>query len=70
MVGKGLFEHYIDGTNMMRMCMLTSAAYVPPPRNDILVGTGSSRVAYKYEKQILFDAHPLIWDFLNIRESR
>ena len=70
MVGKALVEHYIDGTNMMRMCMLTSAVYVPPPRNDVLVGTGSRRLVYKYEKQRIFDAHPLIWDCLNIRGSR
>eukprot|EP00579_Thalassiosira_antarctica_P019866 CAMPEP_0201966718 /NCGR_PEP_ID=MMETSP0904-20121228/11608_1 /ASSEMBLY_ACC=CAM_ASM_000553 /TAXON_ID=420261 /ORGANISM="Thalassiosira antarctica, Strain CCMP982" /LENGTH=103 /DNA_ID=CAMNT_0048514011 /DNA_START=111 /DNA_END=423 /DNA_ORIENTATION=+ len=69
---KWLARHYIDGTNLVDhtsyesggsvVYKLTSAAYVPSPRNDGLVGgvTGRRRAAYEYEKRRMFDAHPLV----------
>eukprot|EP00585_Thalassiosira_rotula_P004608 CAMPEP_0196135906 /NCGR_PEP_ID=MMETSP0910-20130528/4386_1 /TAXON_ID=49265 /ORGANISM="Thalassiosira rotula, Strain GSO102" /LENGTH=843 /DNA_ID=CAMNT_0041396103 /DNA_START=11 /DNA_END=2542 /DNA_ORIENTATION=+ len=69
LVGKALVEHYRDGTNGLIdhasyerggsvVHDLTSASFVPPPRNDDFVGAGArndKRAVYEYEKQKMFD---------------
>eukprot|EP00580_Thalassiosira_gravida_P021146 CAMPEP_0201675524 /NCGR_PEP_ID=MMETSP0494-20130426/39775_1 /ASSEMBLY_ACC=CAM_ASM_000839 /TAXON_ID=420259 /ORGANISM="Thalassiosira gravida, Strain GMp14c1" /LENGTH=810 /DNA_ID=CAMNT_0048158001 /DNA_START=193 /DNA_END=2622 /DNA_ORIENTATION=- len=69
LVGKALVEHYRDGTNGLLdhasyerggsvVHDLTSASYVPPPRNDGFVSAGArhdKRAIYEYEKQKMFD---------------